>query len=203
MPDEKRTIAIDIDDVVANMMAYAQDWAGGKSGITLDADDYYTDDEYWHFYDSIWRRHKLPDDVSYENFHNKLAVHHLDMGLIEDAGDSIRALNQRFNVIFITSRAPVLYDQTRKWLDKNIDPSIPVYLSAHKLLNSQAMSKGELCVDLGASLLIDDNIDNCQSALDNGVEAILFGRYGWNQHAPEGLTRCTTWKDILEYLDGR
>jgi hypothetical protein len=52
-------------------------------------------------------------------------------------------------------------------------------------------------------LLIDDNEEHIQSALDQGLDTILFGEYGWQHGAPQGTVVCKDWPAVLEYLSGR
>ena len=62
-------------------------------------------------------------------------------------------------------------------------------------------TKGELCQELNVSWLIDDNPEHCLSAVDAGVEAILFGEYGWHHEAPMHLTRCKDWPSVVDYFN--
>ena len=91
-------------------------------------------------------------------------------------------------------------DATRRWLDERIDATIPVYMSHNPMANSEARSKGEICAELGAQYLVDDNVNNCQNAAEYGVEPLLFGSYGWNDAAPSGLRRFGTWAEVGDYL---
>ena len=196
-------IAIDIDDVVADTIGRVREWANIKTGKKLEAHHYHTDDEYWKYYDTIWMRHGVADQLVFEDFMAELDVDQSQIETNVGAKEAIEKLQQKYEIVFITSRPPSMKEATRKWLDKNIDASIPLYLAANPLANQTAKSKGELCIELGAGLLIDDNINNCQSALDSGVEAILFGNYGWSSGAPVTMNRCMDWAAVMERIDGR
>lgn len=57
-------------------------------------------------------------------------------------------------------------------------------------------SKGEVCSQLGADVLIDDHVDHGESVLAAGVsEVIVFGDYPWNNsfELPTGMSRCSNW----------
>lgn len=57
-------------------------------------------------------------------------------------------------------------------------------------------SKGEVCKQIGANVLIDDHIVHCDSVLAAGVsEVIVFGDYPWNNsfELPTGMRRCLRW----------
>ena len=196
-------IAIDIDDVVADSIARVREWANQKTGKKLETHHYHTDDEYWKYYDSIWLRHGIADQLVFEDYMTELDQDQSEIKTNANAQAAILKLREKYDLVFITSRPPSMKESTRRWLDENIDASIPLYLSLNPLANQSAKSKGELCIELGAGLLIDDNIDNCQSALDNGVDAILFGNFGWNKNAPETMIRCYDWAAVLEQVSGR
>lgn len=196
-----RKIAIDIDDVVAHTSEAVRLWANQKANVALTAEHYYTDDPYWSYYNNIWQRHGLADVLSFHDFHQTWAVDQSSIGLIGGAREAVHHLYQKYDVVFITSRLPSLQDTTVQWLKQQLDLEIPVYISHSPSLETPALSKGELCADLGIDLLIDDNVDNCKDAIAYGTEAVLFGAYGWNEKA-EGLRRCVTWSEVREYING-
>ncbi len=203
MSEPLTCIAIDIDDVVANSIARVREWANEKTGRVIEPHHYHTDDEYWNYYNSIWLRHGVADQLVFEDYMTELDVDQSKIKTHVNAKEAILKLRENYELVFITSRPPSMKDSTRRWLDENIDTSIPLYLAVNPLSNQTAKSKGELCIELGAGLLIDDNVDNCNSALDAGVGAILFGDYGWNKNAPETMQRGADWNEVLELLDGR
>lgn len=199
--DERKTIAIDIDDVVASVMEAVHIWANEKTGATLPRDVYYnTTANYWSYYDSIWSEHGLSDQVNFDMVLNELAEDQSHIPVVEGARETLAMLKNRYNLVFITSRPTYQKDATRRWLDERISAEIPLYMSHNPMANAEARSKGEICADLGASYLIDDNIGNCQNAAEYGVEPLLFGAYGWNDAAPASLRRFTSWDAIGEYL---
>ena len=62
-------------------------------------------------------------------------------------------------------------------------------------------SKGEVCQQLKADILIDDSIRNLQSALAYGLPtggALHFGEYAWNrvEPLPEGVVTCFDWEAV-------
>ena len=63
-------------------------------------------------------------------------------------------------------------------------------------------SKGEICAQIGADVLIDDNMKHLVSALEHGVPAngaLHFGDYPWNkqENLPDGVVKCLNWKQIM------
>lgn len=198
--EQKTMIAIDIDDVVANTIDSVRVWANELTGATLEHGHYHTDDEYWNYYNSIWERHGLADQITFETFLELMETDQSRVLLNDDAHDVIAALKKKYDLVFITSRPLAQKEETRRWLDKHIDSKIPLYISANPAVQQNIQSKGEICAELGVSLLIDDNINNCKSAVEYGADAILFGEYGWNKNMPEGITRCLSWREVAERL---
>lgn len=199
MSDTVYRIGIDIDDVLADTIGATRVWAHEKTNIRLDPEHYHTGDDYWNYYNAIWARHGI-EGLNFEDFLEELSVDQSSIKPNKGAVEAVRELRKTYEVVFITSRAPFLKEATRVWLDEHIDPSVPLYIASNPLVNTSAQSKGELCVELGVELLIDDNIGNCESANEYGVASILFGDYGWNQNAPAHMQRCLNWNAVMERI---
>jgi len=193
---KKPLIAIDIDDVTAGFTEHVRLWANQLAGVSLSAEDYITNDEYWQYYESIWRRHGLSEKLSIDAYLEAQADDQSDIPVIEGARETIQALKDTYDIVFLTARPSYQKNATRAWLDQHIDSTIPLYMAFNPRLDAEARSKGEICAELGASLLIDDHIEHCKSALMHGLDTILFGSYGWNENAPAHLQRCVTWLDV-------
>lgn len=196
----KPIIALDIDDVVANVIDSVRLWANEVTGLSLGSEAYHTDDDYWHYFDSIWERHGVSDRINFTAVLEGMANDQSNVAVVEGARETIQALKQRYELVFITSRPSYQQKETRRWLNERIDPTIPMYMAYNPMVDHEARSKGEICAELGVSVLIDDNISNCESALEYGVDAVLFGAYGWNDKAPGHIKRCGSWNEVAEYL---
>jgi len=70
---------------------------------------------------------------------------------------------------------------------------------------SIARTKGELCQELGADYIIDDQLKHCVGAAKLGLKALLFGNYLWNQNGslPENVQRVDDWSGVLRYFSER
>jgi 5'(3')-deoxyribonucleotidase len=202
----KQIIAFDIDDVLAETHENTRLWTNKMAGSAFTKEDFQQPGEYWGYYLRIWAEHGLSDILKQENYEEAMAQDLATVPLMAGASFAISELQKKFKIILITSRAPVLEGPTREWVNEHFaDYDIELYFASnpnHGQL-SERKTKGELCKELGASILIDDNPEHCQSALDAGIEPVLFGEYGWHQTIPEGVTRCKDWPAVLEYLDGR
>lgn len=199
---QKRKVAIDIDDVIAGSTDALRILVNERTGNSLTADDYHkVGGEYWGYYERVWRAHDIGDEVSFKDFEAEMIIDQSHVPLLPGASFAIGELTKKFHVIFITARNKTWEQATRNWFERHFGKTdIELYFcESHK--DSGAMTKGELCKSLGAHLLIDDSVSHCQSALDEGVEAILFGDYGWQGKVSKNLTRCGDWPAVLEYLE--
>ena len=199
----KPIIAIDIDDVISETKEATRLWANQRANLDLQPHHYHVDEDYWAYYNRIWASHNVGDTLKFETFLAELVEDQTHVPLMAGAAFAISQLRDQYDIILITARDPSLEISTKAWLKSHFDFELPLYMSNNPIVKSGTQSKGELCVKLGASVLIDDNVDNCQSAIDHGVEAILFGDYGWNARTPEKAIRCADWPAVVEYLHER
>lgn len=199
----RKTIAIDVDDVVAMTTEAVRVWANEQAGVDLQPQDYVLPtSSYWNYYEAVWEKNGIAG-FNFGDFLDSMDVDQSHIAPVPDAARVIADLKKEYNIVFITARRPAHKDSTRVWLDEHIDAKIPLYLSHNPFANEHAQSKGEICAELGIDVLIDDNVDNAQSAVQYGVDAVVFGEYGWNIDAPAGIVRCTTWLEIEEYFGSR
>ncbi|MBC7943068.1 hypothetical protein H7X68_01015 [Candidatus Saccharibacteria bacterium] len=196
----KPTIAIDIDDVLADSTESIRLRVNERVGVDLQLEHYRIEGEYWGYYERVWREHGIIDRVNYDDFEKEMAHDQSHVPLLPGAALAIAELAKRFDIVLITARDSSLEAATRHWLKTYVsDELVDVYfITNHK--DSKAKNKGQLCRDLGASWLIDDNTEHCRAAIDQGVKAVLFGEYGWQVSIPETVDRCKDWLAVLEHF---
>ena len=197
----KPVIAIDIDDVLADYAQGFIDFTNRHWGTNLTVDDY---DEHWI---NVWK-------VDIEEVRRRAEKIH-DLSLVKNlthnpsAGPVLDRLSQRFKLIVVTSRRIQNREDTLAWMKQHY----PMIASEEITFNgffdtitdqSIHMTKGKIASDLGAAYLIDDQPKHCLSAAEHGVEALLFGDYGWNQldDIPQGVTRVKDWAAVEAYFSG-
>lgn len=198
----KQTIAIDIDDVIADSTEALRVSVNERTGAALTRDHYLNvGGEYWGYYERVWRAHDLIGQVSYKEYAAEMAKDQSDVPLLPGADLAIHELAKRFHIIFITARDKKSEQETRRWISEHFatDDFEVYFCESHD--SAEAKTKGQLCKEFGASVLIDDNVGHCQSALDENLSAILFGEYGWQTNVPESMVRCLSWPEVMERLD--
>ncbi|MBH1980066.1 hypothetical protein I8H83_04795 [Candidatus Saccharibacteria bacterium] len=195
-------IALDIDDTIADTTEALRRVVNSQLGANLTQDDYRTPGEYWGYYERVWRQHGVADQLSFKQLNQQMAIDQSHVSLIEGAQVAVHRLARDAEVLLVTSRDPSCEGATREWFAHHFGAEdIQLYFCTSHV-DEKAKTKGRLCKELGVQLLVDDNASHCQTALDEGVDAILFGRYGWHHGATAPVKQCRTWGELVEVLYG-
>lgn len=89
----------------------------------------------------------------------------------DNVSEVINNLKQKgYKVYIVTARPEVCYP---KLISRLTDVFSSINLVFDNIIVG-AKNKSEACCENGISILIDDDIVHCTTALDNGIEAILF-----------------------------
>ena len=198
----KPTIAMDIDDCLALFADRLAGYSNDKWGHKLGAEDYL---ENWA---TMW-------GVSWDEVQKRIDTMFVDeefyptLGVVEGAREALEELGARYELVALTSRSgSLLGEMTRAWLDKEF----PGKFRELRHLGSWAsvsefnleLTKGQVCKELGAEFLIDDQPKHCNAAAEVGVKALLFGDYKWNRAADihDGVVRTRDWGSVMKYFNG-
>ncbi|MDQ2973642.1 MAG: hypothetical protein M3Q79_04150 [bacterium] len=197
----KKIIAVDIDDTIVQNIEAFRIKANEYSNSDLTPEDYKIDGEYWDYHTKVWEQHGLTGKLDaveiYEDLHSNQSL----IPLLPGAEFAINELMKKYQIVLITARDIKWEQATKEWLTEKFGDKAPnLYFSlAHR--DSSHKTKGQICKELGAKWLIDDNIDHCVKALEEEITPILFGDYGWQYNAPYKLTRCRDWQSVLDYFE--
>lgn len=200
----KITIAIDIDDVLADSTDLLRRFVNERHAVSLQEHHYRVKGPYWGYYEMVWRNHDINGDGIMDEFHKVYAFDQSGVAPINGAAEALARLKGRFRLIAISARAAEQQLATERWLSDKFE-NVFEAVSCLDVHRNPGLSKGEACRIAGAEYLIDDNIDHCKSALDRQIQGILFGDYGWHDDSlmPDGVVRCRDWYAVLEYFDGQ
>lgn len=198
---KRKTIAVDVDDVLAANAEGFIKFSNERWGTKLTAQDFQEDlQKLWGVeHDEAQRRLMAfaeSDAVSAYNY-------------FEDARPVLENLKKRYRLVIVTSRRNLLKKATAEWLNIRFDG---IFQEIHHSgffdsmdQNAHLLNKGDLCRQIGADYLIDDHLKHCQAASEVGVKSLLFGNYSWNkaESLPPGVTRVSNWQAVLDYFDGQ
>jgi 5'(3')-deoxyribonucleotidase len=201
-PAAKKTIAIDVDDVLSVSAAGFIKFSNQQFGTNLTLDDY---DEHWA---RMWKVDHA------EEVRRSHTVHGQDVFLKFDAITEARpvqeTLAEKYKLVVATSRIRALEKGTQEWISRNFGDVISEYHSAgiwddfekdsHEKVK---VTKADIVRQIGADYLIDDQPKHCFAAAGAGIKAVLFGDYSWNRDVslPPRVTRARSWQAVLEYFD--
>lgn len=197
----REVIAIDVDDVVADSTESLRLLVNKRTGSSLTKENYRIPGEYSRYYERVWEKHGLSELISYETLGDDMVYDQAHIPLNEGAKEAISKLSQNYDLVIVTARDPAWKPATVRWLSAHFDSLFhKVIFTRSDIENSPEKSKGEVCIEVGASWLIDDNVEHCQSALDVGIRAIIFGTYGWHHDIPPSLVRCKNWLEVEKHF---
>ncbi len=198
----KKIIAVDIDDVLADSTDLIRLTTNKNTGLDLKEHHYAVPGPYWSYYEHVLTTNGITDKEQQKALVEDWISQHSKAAPVKGAIDALRALSQQYRIILITARDPKIRTDTEQWLKEHFDG---LYEDLHVIGNFKVVdkprSKGEVCQEIGATWLIDDNPEHCLSALAHGVHTVLFGDYGWHFDAPEHLVRCKDWPAVLEFFN--
>ena len=123
---------------------------------------------------------------------------------LQGAADVLRKLSQEYSLAIVTSRSSFIKTQTYEWLEKHYPDIFETVVFAGKTRwgFGPKVAKIPELHQLNTATLIDDSLRHCIEASAEGMRAILFGDYLWNQAAelPSGVTRAKDWSEVEKIL---
>ena len=102
-----------------------------------------------------------------------------------DAYDTLQRLKYRHDLVVVTSRQFAIQDATLQWLDQHFpDTFTSVHFGNHFAKAGNSRKKSEICRDIQADVLIDDNPTYAYDCASAGMQVLLFNwrlQYPWSQ----------------------
>lgn len=192
----KEAIAVDLDDVLAEHVEAFINFSNKKYGTRLKVQDYY---ERWA---ELWQIENDEAERRAAEFHTSENISRYRMKI--DSLDALKILSKYYDLYIVTARRKWVIEDTIEWVNKHYPNLfkgihfVPIWEPNNKV------TKAEICKEIGANYLIDDSPQHCNIAATNGIKAIMFGGYPWNndKNTVDGVTRCTNWEEVLKYFLG-
>lgn len=196
---KQKTIAVDIDDVLAISAEALVDFSNARWGTRLTVEDY---DEDW---GKMWQVDVVEERRRSDEWHASDGIS--SKRPQEEGLTVLKHLSQSYRLVIATSRRKIIQEDTRLWLEKHY---LGIFDEVHfsgiwdeRTPDAHMLTKAQLCAEIGADYLIDDQVKHCVGAAEAGIQALLFGDYNWNRHAalPDGVTRVKNWQEVKEFFD--
>lgn len=197
------TIAVDVDEVLGRFVHSLNAFCLEKYGQHYRVEDYFVYD-----FAQVW---KCSKDESNHRVHEFFTSAHFRDGIevIPGSFDSLdrmkRVHSDDLALHVVTSRQHVIQEQTLEWLDRHF-PGIfdQVFFGNHFALEGTSKKKSEICKEIGASVLIDDNPWYAMECAEAGIQVLLYdwkSQYPWSktdQDGPhhENITRVSDWEHV-------
>ncbi|KAJ8703052.1 hypothetical protein PTI98_001708 [Pleurotus ostreatus] len=110
---------------------------------------------------------------------------------VPGAREGVQSLRDMgFRLVIVTARTQDVAEPSWKWVDKHFPGIFDTLICTNQFKDADKvgheivtkLSKGQVCNDLGACLLIDDSSENAIqcSTHDPPTRVLLFGDYQWN-----------------------
>lgn len=192
----KRTIAIDIDEVLAPLMLNIIKWHNEVYATSYRLGDFFTYD-YWR----VWGGDRNSAIAKVVDF-NK-TDYFKKMEPIAGSIESIKILHQKYRLVVVTSRRHSQEKLTIDWLDEHFPDCFEgVYFGNHYSIGENSIPKSVLCKKAGADIFIDDSLVYAKECAGEGIEVYLFGNYPWNLGGEdaENIQRVSDWADLVKKL---
>lgn len=196
----KPILAVDVDDTILDENNAVRLYMNAYYGFKHRKEDYLIDGPFDTYWEHIWNVDKEKMSQMYEEFAH--SSYKKDMKPIKNAIRVLQKLNEKYDLAIVTSRGKSVVDITHKSLDAHYPD---IFRDVHFVPlwgKGEKATKAQICNEIGASCLIDDSFEHCKLAAEAGVNAILFGDYGWNrtQELPSRINRCKNWEEVWKIL---
>lgn len=171
-------MAVDVDEVLGRFVHALNGFCAEEEGMWFDTGDYH---EY--VFHKVWG---VSAEESTRIVHAFYKSHHFLSGVhpIEGSFDTLRRLSELDNVrlVVVTSRQTIIRQETCAWLDRHF-PSLfqQTHFGNQYSLGGASRTKREICEEIGADVLIDDNPEYALECADAGIDVVLFDRYPWSR----------------------
>ena len=193
-------IAIDVDDVLAHSVEHFRQSVNKKTGSALTPDHFKVPGPYHKYFQSILESNGIDHESIKDDLFQSMVNDQTRVMPQPGAIAALQALAQVNDLVVITARPPEWEPQTHIWLESHYPGVFKNVYFAGNRHDPTGKTKGQMCVEVGAGYLIDDNPEHCLAAIESGVTPILFGEFGWHVNIPIDMVRCKNWNEVQEFF---
>jgi uncharacterized HAD superfamily protein len=185
-----------------------------KIGVDIDDTLLHAFEDFLAFYNEVNKtNYQKEDNTSDKKFHEFLGISKAELvewyeeydkhersfllNPIEGAKEVLKELVDDHEFVLITARHEAISEKTYKVVNNHYsDFNFRIVFNKIGL----KLDKGEICVQEGVKLMIDDDIDNAFNCVNKGVNVLLLDK-PWNRRGEhEKIKRVFNWAEILEEI---
>ncbi|KAF4572587.1 hypothetical protein EYR36_007095 [Pleurotus pulmonarius] len=178
-------IAVDLDDVLSQTNLVLAEFHNENYGTNMDVSHFYY---YYYWKNPFWG---TPAET-YEKVKKFYATDRIYQAPpVPGAREGVQSLKDMgFRLVIVTARTQDVAEPSWKWVDKHFPGIFDTLICTNQFKDADKvgheivtkLSKGQVCNDLGACLLIDDSSENAIqcSTHEPPTHVLLFGDYQWN-----------------------
>jgi uncharacterized HAD superfamily protein len=198
MNKRKPVIAVDIDEVLADFIAYFVNYHNLTYRTRMTRDKVFS-----------FSLHEVfevtKEDITEKMIRFSSEGHDTKITLVPGAQEGIDALLKKgYELHLVTSRPEAIQKQTEGWIANHFPGK---FTNLHHAFNPNIHKDGskkkkwEICKEIGAGILIEDFLPNALGCVENGIKVLLMDT-PWNQtdHLPENIIRVKSWEEITKKL---
>ena len=183
------TIAIDCDDVLLDTIKTFLEEYEKRYGVAVPPSMCYSKDP------SVWGVEDYSEALKrqYEIFSE------VEFPPIPSSQEVLSRLSKNHDLWVLTGRHEDMAEMTQVSIDKYF-PNIFTGIRFTGFLQGDNITKGLVCREIGAQVMVDDLPTHIESVIDEGGlrEAIVFGDYPWNKDQKLGsvAVQCLDWLSV-------
>lgn len=118
--------------------------------------------------------------------------------IVIDADICLESLRQHYELEIVTARNPKRVAETVGWVALNF-PDVFSGVHFNRDYKGEKLTKADVCLDIGATYLIDDLPEHCNLAAEKGITPVLFGSKKSDKLHTD-VIRKENWMSILQYF---
>lgn len=190
-----RHIALDLDEVLCPFARPFHSFHRGNRRCSSKPMKYYNFARHYGMSD-----HQSKLEVA--SFYNSKEC--ADITPLEFSQDAVSLLNEQYMLTVVTGRQYYARDVTYDFIDKYFHGMFHDVIFTNSFsLNGPEVSKSDVCKDIKAGLLIDDNLNTCIDVTNEELDAYLFGDYDWNRGSSKNayihIPRISNWENFIKH----
>ncbi len=191
-------VVVDLDDVLFDFVKPFFAWHNRRYGTNLSAEDLATA----RYLYEAWGGTSEEAVERVRLFYEEVDI--LDLEPMAGAVACLERLNGTYRLALVSAKDPDFAAVTETWIERYFAGVFdPVMLGiGHSERGERQVTKADVCRELGATILIDDQVGHFTGAARDGVRALVFGGHPWNRDEPlpPNALRVADWSEVCNVL---